>query len=374
MKNSEKPKIAVLCSGLDSKLRGYEAHQRSLFENLKNEKCDVVLFKRTGKRIKNSEVPLKTPSESSFISKIVSFFYEDPNQLQKAFFSVAFVIYTIIFKKEFDYLLIIEPGVARVIKRIRKLLLKNPVILYTHGIGNGPEYYFNLCDQVIEVNEPAFLKAKHYACKLESSPKLHCIPHFVDKIYENQSERDSTTINTIKNEFGILTKHVAVHVGLVCKNPKNVDYILQEIEQLPDEWSLLLVGEVKDKELLGIGNSKLGARFIHITLPRQEVWKAYVVSDVMVFASINEGFGMVIIESLSSGLPVLLPDIPLYRWITNSDENSLYELKTNRLSSALKDRVLDAGLVAKQKAFGKELVEKNYTWDSVRERYLSLLE
>ena len=373
MFNPEKPKIAILCSGLDSKLRGYETHQRTLFECLKVERCDVKLFKRTGKRIKSYEVPLRTPSEDSLICKLVSLFYETPHQLQKSFFSVAFVLYVLVFRKKFKYLLIIEPGVARVISRIRKLLPGNPDIVYTHGIGNGPEYYFGFSDQIIEVSNPAFLKAHAYASKKESSQPLHCIPHFVNQEFLFREEPDAEFINSLKKKFGIQTRNVALHVGLICKDPKNVGYIIEEIARLPKDWSLLLVGEVEDSELLNIGKHALGDRFLQITLPRDRVREAYYVSDVMVFASINEGFGIVIIEGLSSGLPVLLPNIPLYQWIVNSNNDSLYNLESGGLSNAIQQRMTNPNLIRKQKETGRLLVQANYSWNAVRKAYLSLL-
>lgn len=366
------PRIAVLCSGLDSKLRGYETHQRLLFKMLKSAGHSVTLFKRDGALEFGKEIPLYTPSEQSKIAHLVARYYEDANQVQKAFFAVAFVFFALIFRQKFSCLMIIEPGVSRIISKLRKFLPGNPRIIYTHGVGDGPEYYNHYCDEIIEVSGPAFKKTRNFFKENNINKPVYCIPHFVDESTLDRVPADKSKILDLKNSFGLNTEYVALHVGLVCEDPKNIQYIINEIENLSNEWSLFLVGEVKDEYLIQLAKEKLGSRFSHTTLPRDKIWQAYAVSDSMVFASINEGFGLVIIESMLFNVPFLLPDIPLYRWITESNKNILYPLLPGALTEKLQSTIEKNETREDQLRDGRQLLLRRYTWEAVKDQYFEL--
>ena len=366
---NKKHHIAILCSGLDSKLRGYETHQQLLFRMLMADGYSVVLFKRDGAFKFGKEIPLNTPSEKSRIARFVARYYEDPNQVQKAFFAVAFVAFCAVFRQRYSCLMIIEPGVARIVNKLRRFLPGKPRIIYTHGVGDGPEYYTHYCDEIIEVNGPAFLKTKEFLMNKNIVKPVYCIPHFVDHPIIDSFQIEEAQLQELKSYFGLNTKYIALHVGLICEDPKNIQYIIEEVEGLSDDWSLFLVGEVQDTHLIQLAKEKLGPRFSYTSLPRDKVWQAYAVSDFMVFASINEGFGLVIIESMLFNLPFLLPDIPLYRWITDSSESNLYTLKPGELSHKLESSIEEREALERHVFKTKELLHRRYTWEAVKSQY-----
>ncbi|CAN5877281.1 MSMEG_0565 family glycosyltransferase [soil metagenome] len=67
--------------------------------------------------------------------------------------------------------------------------------------------------------------------------------------------------------------------------------VLERAEQLAVTDRIKLVGTVSDRELVA--------------------W--YHAADAFVFPSVNEGFGLVVLEALAAGLPVIASDIPVFR-------------------------------------------------------------
>jgi glycosyltransferase involved in cell wall biosynthesis len=97
----------------------------------------------------------------------------------------------------------------------------------------------------------------------------------------------------------------ACYVGRV-EVAKGVGYLLQAWKRLGlVRAELLLVGEVK-LEMDSLLKSCAGAnvRLVGV-LPPKEVSERYRESSVFVFPSANEGLGMVLLEAMASGLPVI---------------------------------------------------------------------
>ena len=115
--------IAVLCSGLDDTHRGYETHQRMLFDALYKSFPDenIILYKRSGYKTR-SEIPLGSPSRKTLICKMLGRLTESNSYWENFFFSLFFVIYYILFKPNIHTILVIEPGVSRTLGKLLKLL------------------------------------------------------------------------------------------------------------------------------------------------------------------------------------------------------------------------------------------------------------
>lgn len=90
---------------------------------------------------------------------------------------------------------------------------------------------------------------------------------------------------------------------------KGVAYLLEAWNRLRlPNAELVLVGEVKPqmKSLLK-GCEERGVRLAGV-LPRSEVARCYQESDAFVLPSLHEGFGLVLLEAMASGLPVVATD------------------------------------------------------------------
>lgn len=123
------------------------------------------------------------------------------------------------------------------------------------------------------------------------------------------------------NEEKKLTKLIAV--GNI-KVQKNYDYLLQSMAQIKGlDCSLDIYGK-HDHPLYANLQAFIYQHQLKVQFkgPVDDLQLLYPQYDLFVMASINEGFGLVVVEAMACGLPVLLSDIPVFREVTK--ENALF--------------------------------------------------
>jgi glycosyltransferase involved in cell wall biosynthesis len=93
---------------------------------------------------------------------------------------------------------------------------------------------------------------------------------------------------------------------------KGIDLLLQAwalVEQQNDDWQLDIYGE-GDRQPYELLASRLGLKRCTLHGRTNDVERAYCESSLFVLSSRFEGFGMVIVEAMSCGLPVVAFDCP----------------------------------------------------------------
>lgn len=362
-------RTAILCAGLDSVQRGYETHQRALFDHLSRDPGfpgEVLLFKRDGPGRPGREVALHTPSRGSRLVRSLAGWRGDDLYWESAFFAAAFAAWCRARGERFDTLLCIEPTVCGGVRKLRRLLPGRPRLVFTHGISDEPRHYLGIADVVHEVNVENFHRST--AANHARIP-IHLAPHFVSRAAEPVAEGERAAL---KEALGIRTPLALLSVGVVSRASKRMDYLIEEAARLPPEWTLVLCGAAAEPELLELGRRRLGERFVHRSLPRGEVARAYRAADLFVLASVHEGFGIVIIEAMSHGLPVVVHRRELFEWVTRDPEACLDLTVPGALAGFVSGT---ASCEAWRRLKGErnhEAVRRLYTWEAVRGQYLRL--
>ncbi len=106
----------------------------------------------------------------------------------------------------------------------------------------------------------------------------------------------------------------------------------------------------------------------------KEVWKYYAASDVVVLPTLNEAFGLVVLEAMSMGLPVLVSSLAGASELIEDGLNGLLiKDPTDALEIATK---LDAILLNERlKSLlceeGRQTA-RNYTWDMVAQKHIEV--
>lgn len=132
---------------------------------------------------------------------------------------------------------------------------------------------------------------------------------------------------------------VIMSVGLYFERKGILDFV-ELAEQMP-EYKFIWFGYTPDIQI----PSKV-RRAVHKSLtnlifagyvPKEELINAYSSCDLFFFPSYEETEGIVVLEALSSEIPVFLRDIPVYEnWLENRKD--VYKGKTNKeFSSLIKD-------------------------------------
>ncbi len=362
-------RIAILCAGLDDVQRGYEIHTRALFDSLVKENIsdlDFVLYKRIGYKKKNEKL-LNTPGRKSKIVTKLKKYRGNNLYWESVFFAVKFVLITVLFRRRFFKIIIIEPDVAKVISLSKRFLPGTPKILYTHGVSRDPENYINTADIIHEVNYENYLKAVS-AADVFDARKIHLVPHFLAnwKVAFSPDEKI-----LLRKKYNISTEKVVLSVGILSRKSKNTEYLIKEIAKLDDNWTLVLCGACFEDDLLDLGNQLLSERFVHTEVPHRRIKEIYALADIFVLSSINEGFGIVLLEAMASGLPVIAHQRELYEWVLTGKETLVDMGKENALLEYIKNRVDDVW-VKNQRARSIKLYSERYTWDAVKDEYFKM--
>lgn len=109
-----------------------------------------------------------------------------------------------------------------------------------------------------------------------------------------------------KKEFKRNEKMRFLFVGSFSQR-KGISYLLQAFKELEDAGenvSLTMAGRgIMDYEL--VKSYKLKCLETHINLPIEKLVELMQESDVFVFPSICEGFGLVLVQAMATGLPLI---------------------------------------------------------------------
>ncbi len=132
--------------------------------------------------------------------------------------------------------------------------------------------------------------------------------------------------------------------------------------------SLLLVGEGEGRESLeNLGNKLLGDRFAIMSLPYSQMPQIYAACDLFSFPTSSwEAFGIVLVEAMASGLPVVASSDPIRREIVGEAGLFVDPTDSNEYSKVLtKAMETSWGNKPRQQA-------EKFSWDKIAAEYNNL--
>ncbi len=114
----------------------------------------------------------------------------------------------------------------------------------------------------------------------------------------------------LKEELGLRGK-VLLSVGYLVPR-KGHDLIVQSLPSLPSEYSLLIVGDGEQHEVLHMLIQQYGLQKrvkLLPGMPQEKLRKYYQAADALLLASDREGWANVLLESMACGTPVVATNI-----------------------------------------------------------------
>jgi glycosyltransferase involved in cell wall biosynthesis len=156
---------------------------------------------------------------------------------------------------------------------------------------------------------------------------------------------------------------------------KRVPLLVAAMTYLPNDWRLDIFGEGADRSTIerAIVQHGLNDRVtLHGLIARPQ--DALRVIDVLALPSLAEGFGLVLIEAMAAGVPVVAADVPGIRDVVQNGANGLLVNVTDAMAFA--DALRRAVGPARETmvAGGLRTVSERYDWAVVLPRYRQLLE
>lgn len=232
---------------------------------------------------------------------------------------------------------------------------------------------------------------RHASVQLNNSVILHKVMRWLASDFQkvvlltegNKQEWPIGNLEVIPNPLSFdppasssLENKKIIAVGSHSPN-KGYDRLLEVWQKVGDhfpEWSLEIYGKstpTKHYEQLAVA---MGVPNISFNAPVPDIQQKYLQSDILVFPSRSEGFGMVIIEAMSCGLPVISFNCPHgpADIITQGEDGFLIENgDIEAFSAHLEALMNNVELRKKMGNRGKENVQK-YRPDAIIKQWQSL--
>src|SRR5258708_3831818 len=135
-----------------------------------------------------------------------------------------------------------------------------------------------------------------------------------------------------------------------------------------NEGSLLLVGKgSEENHLQDLGNKLLPNRFKIMNFPHDEMPAVYEACDLFTFPTVPwESFGIVMVEAMASGLPIVATDDPIRREIVGNAGLFVDPKDTEKYA-----RILTKALEIKWGNAPRKQAEK-FSWDDIAKKYKKL--
>ncbi len=164
----------------------------------------------------------------------------------------------------------------------------------------------------------------------------------------------------------------------ILERRKGIDLLIRAAAQLlPDypDLSLTLVGRGPQRSELEALAMKLGLgkRVNFLGYVRDdELQDLYARSGLFAFPSLQEGFGLVLLEAMAHGLPVVTSATASIRETVGEYAIGVTPGGVESLASGLRRVFDDAALARYLSTRGREHVMANYSWDATAERFLDI--
>ena len=262
--------------------------------------------------------------------------------------------------------LVIPTRKARTITTVHDLyFFKNPDQTVREMRSDYPKMLKKNClksDAIIAVSD--YTKKQLIELVGVPSSRIYTIRHGMDSFY---LERASTAEKSEALQRLGISLPFLLFVG--TQEPrKNLSVLLEAFENLREDVSLVIAGPPG----WGIQQMEIPKKAILTGyLPRNDLRALYQQASAIVFPSLEEGFGLPLIEGMASETPVIASQIPAFQEVANQsciyfDPTSPEEL-AEKIRSVLHDQLLRETLIAK----GKERVKK-FSWKETAQKTLDL--
>ncbi len=354
-------RVVIACCGLEHTMRGFESFSTELFRAL-SDHVDVTLCKGSGKRRPHEVVVpcLRRDFLSRFIDPRTAFHWEQIS------FAIALFPYLIL--KRIDVVHYSEGRLGNVLARLIRLTRSRIKLVQSNG---GPISPMHFRPEVFihQVCQAGFDQALDFGI---AATRMQLLPYGIDPQrfqYQEAPRGARGRLNLPIDSFLVLS------LAALDKQHKRLDYLIREVAALQDRSVYLcMAGEptVETPELRIMAEELLPGRHTFITLPRSRIPELLSVADLFVLPSLNEGFGMVLIEACSARVPVVCHNSAHFQWVMGDAALYTDMTKGGALTATIMEVIHQRQILERIKALGTARVEKLYDWKILVHSYLRM--
>jgi UDP-glucose:(heptosyl)LPS alpha-1,3-glucosyltransferase len=202
-----------------------------------------------------------------------------------------------------------------------------------------------------------------------SANRLFLVPYGLDP--DQFSPQTRAQRNQTRQELGIPEDALVVlTVAIIDRQTKRIDYLIKEMARLDTKTWLLAAGQKTEETLAleGEANRLLAGRCRFVSWPQDKVPLLYGAADVFVLTSLVEAFGRVTIEALLSGLPVVIHNGPVFRWVAQGTSAHTIDMSIEGTLTKTLQRVLAGG----SNGNARSIAIERFSWEELVPKYLDM--
>jgi len=308
---SDQVRVAVACSGLGHIQRGVEAWAQDLGRALKDAGANITIY---GNGNDENVIPIpclrRTSTGAIWLARALRSFggwhygLGSAYEVEQATFALALWPQMC---RSIDIVHVQDPVLAAYFEWAHRRGLCRAKVIYANGTNEGAK----------TMREFAYLQcltaASFEAWKLQKPPKqkIFMIPNFIDTAVFSPGDRRQA-----REALGLpLDRHILLCCAAIRRHHKRIDYLISEfaaaLAEAHCDAMLVIAGarESDTDELIEYGKALLGDK-IHFlqNVPRDQMPYLYRAADIFTLASLHEMFGIVLLEAMATGLPIICND------------------------------------------------------------------
>jgi glycosyltransferase involved in cell wall biosynthesis len=315
-----KPSVAIACSGLGHVQRGIEAWAADLARGLRQAGIEASLFGGApGPGIAAVPCLRRTGPGAIGTSRMLRhlggwrYGFGSPYEAEQTTFALSLWHRV----RQFDILHVQDPAIALWFERAWRRGLSRPGVIYANGTGEGEAVMrrFAHLQLLTEGARDAWLPHR------PPRQAVFAIPNFIDTERFSPGDRGLARAGLGLPDGALIVLCCAA----IRRFHKRIDHLLEEFAMAapglgPNAMLVIAGGREADTDaLIAEGTRLLGSRVRFLSdVPRERMPDLYRAADVFTLASLHEMFGIVLLEAMATGLPVLCHDAAGFRGIVGT--------------------------------------------------------
>jgi len=209
--------------------------------------------------------------------------------------------------------------------------------------------------------------------------KLRVVPNGVDPA-RVRCEDSAEGLGEFRKRWARPEERIVLFVGRLVRE-KGAEVLIEAIPEVvaarPEAKFVVAgggwYGHLRDRAAaLGVGHKVTFGGFV----PEEDLPRLYAVAEAAVYPSLYEPFGIVALEAMAAGVPVVTSDIGGFREVVRHGKTGIQTWANNPHSLAwgIKEVLSDRRLAGRLRRAGKREVRERYGWDGIAKQTLDVYE
>ncbi|UCC68198.1 MAG: glycosyltransferase family 4 protein [Armatimonadota bacterium] len=183
-----------------------------------------------------------------------------------------------------------------------------------------------------------------------------------------------TELAAFRERWAAKKERIVLFVGRLARE-KGVEVLIDAVPEVVaahPEAKFVIAGGGESGHLRGRAAAKGLEHKVVFTgfVPEEDLARTYAVADVAVFPSLYEPFGIVALEAMAAGVPVVSSDIGGFREVIRHDVTGIHTWANNphSLAAGIIRALSERGLAARLRRRAREEIGRRYDWGGIAEQ------